>query len=83
MATGCVDHTMSIWDIRNLDGPLQKYRLHSPVTDLAFSQKSFVGVALGNVVEVNPSVILKTYYRHLFLRLKYIGSCLFRIFLGV
>lgn len=71
MATGCVDHTMNIWDIRNLDGPLQKYRLHSPVTDLAFSQKTFVGVALGNVVEVSASsVIQEIYYRRLFLSLK-------------
>lgn len=52
MATSGVDHTMNIWDIRNLKGPLQKYWLHSSASNLAFSQKSFLAVSLGNVVEV-------------------------------
>lgn len=53
MATAGVDRTMNIWDVRNLDGPLQKYRLRSAASNLAFSQKTLLGVVLGNVVEVN------------------------------
>ena len=53
MATSAVDRTMNIWDVRNFKGPLQKYRLHSVATDLAFSQKMHLSVAMGNVVEVN------------------------------
>lgn len=57
MATSGVDRTMSIWDVRNLTGPLQKYNLHSAVTNLTFSQKSFLALSLGNVVEVRGSTI--------------------------
>lgn len=52
MATSAVDHTMNIWDVRNLSGPLQKYFLHSTANNLAFSQKSHLALSLGNVVEV-------------------------------
>lgn len=52
MATAAVDHTMNIWDVRNLSGPLQKYFLHSTATNLNFSQKSHLALSLGNVVEV-------------------------------
>ena len=52
MATSAVDRTMNIWDIRNFKGPLQKYKLHTVATDLAFSQKNYLSVAMGNVVEV-------------------------------
>lgn len=53
MATSDVDRTMSIWDVRNLRGPLQKYRLHSVATNMSFSQKSYLSLAMGNVVEVS------------------------------
>lgn len=53
MATSAVDHHMNIWDIRNLRGPLQKYRLHSVASELAFSQRSSLALAMGNIVEVS------------------------------
>lgn len=52
MATGGVDRSMKIWDIRNLDGPVQNYRLRTPAVDLDFSQRGILAVGLGDVVEL-------------------------------
>lgn len=52
MATAGVDRSLKIWDIRNLDGPVQDYRLRSPAVDLEFSQRGMLAVGLGDVVEV-------------------------------
>ena len=52
MATSGLDRTLNIWDVRNLNGPIQKYFLHSAATNLVFGQKPFLAVSLGNVVEV-------------------------------
>lgn len=52
MATSGVDRSMKIWDIRNLDGPIQDYRLRSAPVDLEFSQKDMLAVGLDEVVEI-------------------------------
>lgn len=52
MATSGVDRSLKIWDIRNLDGPLQHYKLRSAPVHLEFSQKEMLAVGLGNNVEV-------------------------------
>lgn len=52
MATSGVDRSMKIWDIRNLDGPVQHYRLRSAPVDLEFSQKDMLAVGLDEVVEI-------------------------------
>ncbi|XP_059050148.1 WD repeat-containing protein 46 [Achroia grisella] len=68
MATSGVDCSMKIWDIRNLDGPLQHYRLKSAPVELEFSQKDMLAVGLGEVVEVYNDCCTKTvnrpYLRH-------------------
>lgn len=68
MATSGVDKSLKIWDIRNLDGPLQHYRLRSSPIDLDFSQKNMIAVGLDNVVEVYNDCCTKTaerpYLRH-------------------
>ncbi|KAM3963414.1 WD repeat-containing protein 46 [Aphomia sociella] len=68
MATSGVDRSMKIWDIRNLDGPLQDYRLRSAPIELEFSQKDMLAVGLGEVVEVYSECCSKTaerpYLRH-------------------
>lgn len=58
MATSGVDRSMKVWDIRNLDGPLQDYRLRSAPVELDFSQKDMLAVGLGEVVEVYQLVLL-------------------------
>ncbi|XP_075227534.1 WD repeat-containing protein 46 [Lycorma delicatula] len=60
MATSSQDHSLKIWDIRNLDGPLQKYQLRSNATNLAFSQKGFLATALGNFVEIYTNCCQET-----------------------
>ncbi|XP_072943742.1 WD repeat-containing protein 46 [Epargyreus clarus] len=68
MATSGVDRSMKIWDIRNLDGPIQDYRLRSAPVDLEFSQKDMLAVGLGEVVEIYNNCCSQTadrpYLRH-------------------
>ncbi|CAG5012136.1 unnamed protein product [Parnassius apollo] len=68
MATSGVDRSMKIWDIRNLDGPLQHYKLRSAPVDLEFSQKDMLAVGLGEVVEIYNNCCSQTaekpYLRH-------------------
>jgi len=52
MATSAVDRTVNIWDVRKLDGPLQKYRLPAVTNNLAFSQQGLLALGQGNIVEV-------------------------------
>ncbi|XP_049866954.1 WD repeat-containing protein 46 [Pectinophora gossypiella] len=68
MATSGVDRSLKIWDIRNLDGPLQHYKLRSAPEDLEFSQKDMLAVGLGEVVEIYNNCCTQTterpYLRH-------------------
>ncbi|XP_013146049.1 PREDICTED: WD repeat-containing protein 46 [Papilio polytes] len=68
MATSGVDRSLKIWDIRNLDGPLQHYKLRTPPVDLDFSQKEMLAVGLGDVVEIYNNccsqTTVKPYLRH-------------------
>ncbi|XP_045785095.1 WD repeat-containing protein 46 isoform X2 [Maniola jurtina] len=68
MATSGVDRSLKIWDIRNLDGPLQHYKLRSAPVDLEFSQKDMLAVGLGEVVEIYSNCCTQTsespYLRH-------------------
>lgn len=52
MATAAIDNTFKIWDIRQLKGPLQTYKVNATASNLAFSQKGLLAVGMGNVVEV-------------------------------
>ncbi|XP_061712038.1 WD repeat-containing protein 46 [Cydia pomonella] len=68
MATSGVDRSLKIYDIRNLDGPVQHYKLRSAPVDLTFSQKDMLAVGLDNVVEVYNNcctqTTVKPYMRH-------------------
>ncbi|CAB3251804.1 unnamed protein product [Arctia plantaginis] len=68
MATSGVDRSMKIWDIRNLDGPVQDYRLRSAPVYLEFSQKDMLAVGLDDVVEIYNNCCSQTtekpYLRH-------------------
>ncbi|XP_045445591.1 WD repeat-containing protein 46 [Melitaea cinxia] len=68
MATSGVDRSLKIWDIRNLDGPLQHYKLRTAPVDLEFSQKDMLAVGLGSIVEVYNNCCSQTverpYLRH-------------------
>ena len=60
MATVGVDRQMKIWDARNLGQCLQNYTISSGASNVAFSQKGLLSVAIGNVVEV-CNAVLKLY----------------------
>ncbi|KAJ0180380.1 hypothetical protein K1T71_003784 [Dendrolimus kikuchii] len=68
MATSGVDRSLKIWDIRNLDGPLQHYKLRSAPVDLEFSQTDMLAVGLDETVEIYNDCCTQTtekpYLRH-------------------
>ncbi|CAH0720636.1 unnamed protein product, partial [Brenthis ino] len=68
MATSGVDRSLKIWDIRNLDGPIQHYKLRSAPVDLEFSQKDMLAVGLGETIEIYSNCCSQTadkpYLRH-------------------
>ncbi|GBP14118.1 WD repeat-containing protein 46 [Eumeta japonica] len=69
MATTGVDRSMKIWDIRNLDGPLQDYKMKIAAQEINFSQKEMLAVGLGNIIEVYNDCCSKPatspYMRHI------------------
>lgn len=52
MATAAIDKTFKLWDVRQLKGPLQSYKINSTASNLALSQKGLLAVGMGNVVEI-------------------------------
>ncbi|XP_017885448.1 WD repeat-containing protein 46 [Ceratina calcarata] len=66
MATACPDKSVKVWDIRQLAGPLQDYRVRAPVQHLSYSQSGQLAMSMGNVVEVfrSSATDVKPYLRH-------------------
>lgn len=52
MATAAMDKSLKIWDVRNLAGPVQNYKLRTPCSNMSFSQRNVLALGLGNVVEI-------------------------------
>uniref|UniRef100_A0A2M3Z6I1 Putative wd40-repeat-containing subunit of the 18s rrna processing complex n=1 Tax=Anopheles braziliensis TaxID=58242 RepID=A0A2M3Z6I1_9DIPT len=70
MATAALDRKIKIWDIRQLEGPLETYHINTAASDVNLSQRGLMALSLGNVCEIyrrNPGadeVELKPYIRH-------------------
>ncbi|GLH06176.1 uncharacterized protein GBIM_11675 [Gryllus bimaculatus] len=68
MATSAVDRSVRIWDLRQLNGPLQDYRMAGIASNLSFSDRSLLAVGMGNIVEVYRDCCATTadqaYLRH-------------------
>eukprot|EP00095_Tigriopus_kingsejongensis_P011067 maker-scaffold23_size669530-snap-gene-3.9 protein:Tk11067 transcript:maker-scaffold23_size669530-snap-gene-3.9-mRNA-1 annotation:"wd repeat-containing protein 46" len=67
MATASTDRSLKIWDIRQFKC-LQDYRINAGASQLEFSGRGLLGVAMGNMVEVYKDCCSQTvkypYMRH-------------------
>ncbi|KAJ8927762.1 hypothetical protein NQ314_019766 [Rhamnusium bicolor] len=70
MATSASNRELKIWDVRQLKGPVQEYKLVTAANNLAFSQKRMLAVGMGNIVEIYrdccATAAKKAYLRHRF-----------------
>uniref|UniRef100_A0A182QCB0 BING4 C-terminal domain-containing protein n=1 Tax=Anopheles farauti TaxID=69004 RepID=A0A182QCB0_9DIPT len=71
MATAGLDRKIKIWDIRQLEGPLETYHTNSAAAEIELSQRGLLALSMGNVCEVyrrgNNQVSedkMKPYIRH-------------------
>ncbi|XP_050078866.1 WD repeat-containing protein 46 [Anopheles maculipalpis] len=70
MATAGLDRQVKIWDIRQLEGPLETYYINTAASELELSQRGLLALSMGNVCEVyrrdNSSTDdqMKPYIRH-------------------
>ncbi|KAF5300501.1 hypothetical protein FQA39_LY02300 [Lamprigera yunnana] len=68
MTTAGNDRSLKVWDVRNLSGPLQNYRLRSIANNIALSQKGMLAVGMENIVEIYQDCCTTTatrpYLRH-------------------
>ncbi|XP_053659518.1 WD repeat-containing protein 46 [Anopheles marshallii] len=52
MATAGLDRKIKIWDIRQLEGPLETYHINIAASEIELSQRGLLALAMGNVCEV-------------------------------
>lgn len=52
LATAGLDRMVKIWDLRQLDEPLQQYKIGAPASNLELSQKDLIAMSFGNICEV-------------------------------
>ncbi|XP_058169120.1 WD repeat-containing protein 46 [Anopheles ziemanni] len=52
MATAGLDRKVKIWDIRQLEGPIETYHLNTAASGIDLSQRGLMGLSMGNVCEI-------------------------------
>jgi len=52
MATSGMDRSIKVWDVRQLKGPIQNYKVRTSPRSMFFSQTGCLAVAINNVVDV-------------------------------
>uniref|UniRef100_A0A182P6Q4 BING4 C-terminal domain-containing protein n=1 Tax=Anopheles epiroticus TaxID=199890 RepID=A0A182P6Q4_9DIPT len=52
MATAGLDKKIKIWDVRNLEGPLETYHTNTAASEIDLSQRGLLALTMGNVCEV-------------------------------
>ena len=52
LATAGLDKTVKLWDIRQLEGPVQTYHLNCAASGIEISQKGLMAISMGNYTEI-------------------------------
>lgn len=61
MGTSACQRDLKVWDVRQLCGPLQSYKLvGGSASDLAFSQSGLLAASCANTVQVNITFLYIT-----------------------
>ncbi|XP_058822712.1 WD repeat-containing protein 46 [Topomyia yanbarensis] len=71
MATAGLDRTIKIWDVRQLEGPTQTYKLQTAASGIDLSQKGLMAISLGNICEIykKPNLVQRDMHPYLRQRL--------------
>ncbi|EAA08624.5 AGAP004190-PA [Anopheles gambiae str. PEST] len=70
MATAGLDRRIKIWDVRQLEGPLETYNTNTAASEIELSQRGLLALSMGNVCEVyrrdnsSTEAQMKPYIRH-------------------
>ncbi|XP_053680674.1 WD repeat-containing protein 46 [Anopheles nili] len=70
MATAGLDRKIKIWDIRQLEGPIETYHTNTAVTEIDLSQRGLLALSMGNICEIyrrnnnSEEEKMKPYMRH-------------------
>uniref|UniRef100_A0A182J0A6 BING4 C-terminal domain-containing protein n=1 Tax=Anopheles atroparvus TaxID=41427 RepID=A0A182J0A6_ANOAO len=52
LATAALDRKIKIWDIRQLEGPLETYHINTAASEIDISQRGLLALSMGNVCEI-------------------------------
>uniref|UniRef100_A0A1I8N4Q7 BING4 C-terminal domain-containing protein n=1 Tax=Musca domestica TaxID=7370 RepID=A0A1I8N4Q7_MUSDO len=58
LITAGLDRKVKVWDIRSLNGPLAKYKLRLPASQVEVSQKGVLAICQGNYCELYHNLIM-------------------------
>uniref|UniRef100_A0A182S046 BING4 C-terminal domain-containing protein n=1 Tax=Anopheles funestus TaxID=62324 RepID=A0A182S046_ANOFN len=70
MATAGLDRQIKIWDVRQLEGPLETYYTNTAVSEIELSQRGLLALSMGDMCEVyrrsnnSNADKMKPYIRH-------------------
>lgn len=70
-ATASLDKSLKLWDARNLNGPIEEYKLRNPANNMSISHQGVLALGMGNMIEIyNNKIIDSTIEKKVYLRHK-------------